>query len=290
MKILSLGAALMDQVASVERFPEDDGEVFVPELRLLPGGSAANFAVLCARLGAEAGFAGKVGNDPLGEQLVADLRKEGVDVRGVSKSELPTGTAFIAVRKDGHRVIYAYSGAANDLSSRDLDLGHLNGFDHLHLADLDNLEPLEFAASNFKGTVSLNAGALIAGKGADAHGLAGKADILICSEDEAEKLTGKSDIGALYTLGPKMVVMTRGPEPPQAFLGSGIIEEPVVDVPVVDTTGAGDAFSAGFVCHYLKTKSVKESLRFANAAAAVVIQNRGARGGLESLEQVESLL
>ncbi len=96
----------MDQIALVERFPGEDDEVFVPELQLSPGGSAANFAVMCSRLGAQAGFVGKVGDDAFGGLLIDDLKKEKVDTAGVAESSLSTGTVFIAVRKDGQRMMF----------------------------------------------------------------------------------------------------------------------------------------------------------------------------------------
>jgi len=293
MKIVSVGAVLMDQVASVDRFPKEDDEVFVPVMKLIPGGSAANFAVLCKRLGAEAGFIGKVGNDSYGDALVEDLEKEGVDSKGIIRSDLPTGTVFIAVRKDGQRIMYAHSGAANDLQETDIDSDYLSGFDLLHLADLENVSVLTHAAKHFEGLVSLNAGALIAEKRKEALELIRNVDILICSEEEAEKLTGTEGtdhcLRALYNMGPKVVIITKGPRDSQGFDGKEIYEAEVFNVNVVDTTGAGDAFSAGFIVNYLETKDVEDSMLFGNAVASSVIQHKGARSGIESKEQTEGI-
>jgi sugar/nucleoside kinase (ribokinase family) len=293
MKIVSVGAVLMDQLASVDRFPGVDDEVFVPTMKLIPGGSAANFAVLCKRLGAETGFIGKVGNDSYGDDLVEDLEKEKVDFTGVVRSDLPTGTVFIAVRKDGQRMMFAHSGAANDLQATDINLDHLAEFDHLHLADLENISVLEHAAKNFQGSVSLNAGALIAEKRQEALELIKHVTILICSEEEAEKLTGTEGtehcLRALYNMGPKVVIITRGSRDSVGFDGNESYEAEVFNVNVVDTTGAGDAFSAGFIVNYLETKDVKDSMLFGNAVASSVIQHKGARSGIESKEQTEEL-
>jgi sugar/nucleoside kinase (ribokinase family) len=293
MKIVSLGAVLLDQIASVDRFPKEDDEVFVPCLQIMPGGSAANFAVICARIGASAGFAGKVGDDSFGDYLVKDLKGEDVNTDMISKSGLPTGTVFVAVRKDGQRMMFAHSGAANDLRDADIDLKYLNKFDHLHLADLENVGVLRYAAKNFKGTVSLNPGALIAEKPAEALELIKDVDILICSEGEALKLSGTKEIDEslkfFCNLGPKVVVITRGAKDPVAFDGKEKAEVPVFKVRVVDATGAGDAFSAGFICEYLKTKDLRKSLRFANAVASIVIQHPGAHGGLKNRAQAEHL-
>lgn len=294
MKIVSLGAVLMDQTAFVERFPGEDDEVFVPKLQLLPGGSAANFAVFCARFCEETGFIGKVGNDPLGDSLIADLKKEKVDTKNVVRSDLPTGTVFIAVRTDGQRMMFAHSGAANDLKETDINLNYLNRFNHLHLADLENVSVLEYAAKHFKGTVSLNPGALVAEKREKAVELIKEVDILICSEDEVKKITrkytGDEWIKDLRNWGPSLVVLTRGSKPVRAFDGTTITESPTFKVPVVDTTGAGDAFSAAFICEYLKTKEVARALKFANAAAALAVQHRGSRAGFINRVQIEKVI
>ncbi len=293
MKILSLGAVLLDQIASVERFPGEDDEVFVPNLKLLPGGSAANFAVFCARLGENAGFMGKVGDDAFGDFLITDLKGEKVETKGIAKSSLPTGTVFIAVRKDGQRMMFAHSGAANDLKNSDIELHYINKFDHLHLADLEHLAVLKYAAENFSGTVSLNPGALIAEKPKAALELIKHVDILICSEAEALKISGKNSVDAsldfFIKLGVKVSVITRGSKDPVAFDGKSKVSVPVFKVKVVDATGAGDSFSAGFVSSYLRTGNLKASLKFANAVASIVIQHSGARPGLNRA-QVESLL
>lgn len=294
MKVVSVGAVLLDQIAKVERFPREDDEVFVPRMEQIPGGSAANFAVMCARLGMEVGFIGKVGKDFFGDYLLKDLVNERVNIDAVPKSPLPTGTVFIAVRKDGQRMMFAHSGAANDLKNSDIKLPYLNSFGHLHLADLENVPVLEYAAKNFKGTVSLNPGALIAENPQEALSLIKHVDFLICSEVEALRISGKKTVNEALSFfistGPKIVVITRGGKSPVAFDGKEKVELPVFKVPVVDATGAGDSFSAGFVFEYLKTKNLRDSLRFANAAASIVIQNPGARGGLENFAQVEAVL
>ncbi len=285
----------MDQVALVSRFPGEDDEVFVPCLELRPGGSAANFAVFCSRLGGKAGFVGKVGRDNFGDVLISDLVSEGVDTNGVVRSDLPTGTVFIAVRSDGQRMMFACSGAANDLHESDISPHYLNRFDHLHLADLNNIAVLKHAASLFEGSVSLNPGALIADKGKEALDLIKEVDILICSKNEARKLTGEKSIeNCLQTLtdmGPETAVVTCGPEPPLAMSREGAtVTAQTHDIKIVDTTGAGDSFSAGFVSEFLRSRDMGQALRFGVATAEIVIQHRGARAGLKNRKQVERVL
>jgi ribokinase len=293
MKIVTIGAVLVDMLAEVEAFPKEDGEVFVPRLKLMPGGSAANTAVLCSRLGAETGFIGKVGKDPFGEELIKDFQKEKVDTKGISQSALPTGSVYVAVRKDRQRMMFAHSGAANDLQESDIDLDYLNGFDHLHLADLENISVLEYVASHFKGSISLSAGALIAAKAHNAAGLLKKVNILICSEEEAEQLSGTEGVDdclkALCRMGPKITAITRGDRPTKGYDCKDIYEAEVFKVPVVDTTGAGDSFSAGFLVNYLETEDLQDSMLFGNAVASSVIQHKGARSGVGDKSGVDEI-
>jgi ribokinase len=293
MKIVGLGAVLMDQVAEVERFPKEDDEVFVPKLHCMPGGSAANTTVLCSRLGIETGFIGKIGDDQNGQSLLDDFEKEKVNSDGVSKSDLPTGTVFVAVKKDGQRMMFAHSGAANDLHEQDIDLEYLQSFDHLHMADLENIDILKYTAKQFKGTVSLNAGALIAEKANEALELIENVNILICSEEEAEKISGTEGIEnclrTLHKVGPRIVVITRGARDTKGFDGKEIQTAQAFKVQVVDTTGAGDAFCAGFLVNYLETKDLQDSMLFGNAVASSVIQKRGARSGVEDKEKSEEV-
>ncbi|MBN2518263.1 MAG: carbohydrate kinase family protein [Candidatus Altiarchaeota archaeon] len=294
MKILACGALLVDQIARVERFPGVDDEVFVPKLEMLPGGSAANFAVLCSRLGFEVGFMGKVGKDSFGEFLVRDLIKEGVDIDGILHSDTPTGTVFVAVNPKGERTMFAYSGAANGLDKTELSYQYMVKYSHLHMADLENILFLEFLAKKFHGTISLGAGALIAEKGPKAKDLIGNVNILICSQDEALKLSNRTELKEALTklksLGPELIVVTMGEDGSLAFNGERIYRQDAIRVNVVDTTGAGDSFSAGFLFKYLQTKDIQQSLLYGNAAAAVTIQEFGARTALKGIEQIKKVL
>jgi ribokinase len=283
IKIVSVGALLLDQIASVSRFPKEDDEVFVSQLQQLPGGSAANFAVYCARLGAESAFVGAVGEDAFGDFLLEDMLNEHVDVSHVVRyPNHPTGTVFVAVDGNGQREMFAFSGAANALDAK--DVSPLN-YGHMHIADLENLKPLEELASWFKGTVSVGAGALIAEKGKEAAGLLSHCDYLICSSEEVIMLSGERELkpGMERLLSSnkrlKLIVATQGADGVIAYDGR-YYSEPAFRVKVVDTTGAGDSFAAGFLLHYIKTKDVASALRAGNAAAAATIQAKGARTGL----------
>ena len=291
-RIVSVGALLLDQIASVSRFPKEDDEVFVSNLQQLPGGSAANFAVYCARLGVESGFVGAVGEDAFGDFLLEDMLNEHVDVSNVVRyPNHPTGTVFVAVGPSGQREMFAFSGAANALDAK--DISPLK-YDHMHIADLENLKPLEELAARFKGTVSIGAGALIAEKGEKAARLLSFCDYIICSKEEVGALSGEKELKPgmerLFSSNKsmKLIVATQGAGGSLAYDGRYYSQE-VFKVKVVDTTGAGDSFAAGFLLHYIEAKDVAEALKRGNAAAAATIGSTGARNGL-SREALETII
>jgi len=296
MKIACLGAVLMDQIGKVESFPGVDEETFVTGMEMKHGGSAANTAVFLSRMGIPTGFFGKVGNDDIGGALVRELDREGVETKGLVKADdLLSGTAYIAVNPKGERIIYAYSGAANELNEDDIDLEYLNSFDVLHLSCLENLEIMRYCAKAFKGKVSLSLGALGVVK-KDALELVKEADILFFSRSEILAVSKERDIekaiGKIAEYGAELIFVTLGSEGALVYnrKNKKILKKRAVDAEVVDTTGAGDAFSAGALYAVLKGKSAEEALSYGNACAALNVSKAGARGGFKELSEVEKLI
>jgi len=295
MRVICLGGLLLDQVAQVKRFADVDDEVFVSKLEFFPGGSAANIAVFLSRLGISTGFVGKVGKDSFGDFLLRDMKNEGVDISSVKRSELPTGTVFVAVNPEGERVMYAASSATNDLSREDIDIKYINSFDWLVLASLENVEILEYAATCFSGKICLSCGALTAERGLKKlTQLLEKTDIFISSRVELNKLTGKEDVKTgqeiISSYGPSIIVTTLGPQGSQALERGKIYRAESYKVKVIDTTGAGDAFTAGFLYSHIEGKTLQDALYFGNACAALCIQEKGARAGVKNIREVEDFL
>ncbi|MFX1598588.1 MAG: carbohydrate kinase family protein [Promethearchaeota archaeon] len=297
--VISVGAALIDMVAMVERFPHTDDEVYVPELRIGSGGSAANFAVACSRLELRTGFIGKIGKDFLGDLLIRDFRTEGVDTRGIVRTaKIHTGMVYIPVDPNGNRRMFAFSGAANMLDSNDLDRSYIDSTRLLHIASLKNIAVLESAAEYAKGRnilVSLNPGALIADQGYEkAEKLLSITDIYISSMNEVERLLNikepKKATEKLLQLGITKVAITLGSKGCVVADGRAQHSVPNFKVEVADTTGAGDAFTAGFIAGLLRNLDLRECGRMGNATAALAITELGARNGLPTMSKLESFL
>jgi ribokinase len=299
--VICIGAALVDMVAQVERHPEEDDEVFVSDLKLLSGGAAANTAYACAKLGLKTAFLGKLGrNDTFGAKILSDFNEVKVDKSLIKYSDsYGTGSAYVALNRVGDRRIYAHSGAANYLSDEDILEDDLINTKLIYLSSLKNLDPFIKAAEIGRKNnidVILNPGMLIIDQGFDnIKKLLEKIPIIIMSKREFMTLFAIQEISeelikerssTLFNLGIKILIVTMGKQ--GAFLMT--TEEsklfPAKSVSkVVDTTGAGDAFSAGFIFGFhdrldYEFKSLDFPLIVGNDVAGQCIQELGARNGI----------
>ncbi len=272
----------MDILGSTGRLPKTDEEVFVDGFRLSPGGSAANTAVAAARLGIRSGFVGWVGNDQFGRMLADDLGKQGVDTAGIRFVDKPTGSYVAVTDAAGDRHMYAATGAALHFSPKDIDPSYLAGAKIVHLADMPATELLETAAHHAGGLVSINPGNLTIGLGYNRmKTLLSAADIYISTRAEAARLYGTDDvdriISALLHEGISKVALTSGQDGAVMADGNRTVRVPAIRVKVVDATGAGDAFSAGFLYGTMNGLPLEECGKWGVAAAALCVSRQGAR-------------
>ncbi len=310
--VICIGAALVDMVAQIERHPEEDDEVFVSDLKLFSGGAAANTAFVCAKLNLKTAFIGKLGrNDTFGTMIINDFNKADLNTDLIKYSnEYTTGSAYVALNKEGDRRIYAHSGAANYLSKKDIREDELSSAKILFLSSLKNLEPFVIAAEIGKRKnipLILNPGMLIIEQGfTNIKNLLEKVDILIISQREFQVLFHVSEESFnlniaqeksenLFSIGIKVLIITIGKK--GALLvtpNSAQIIPPFKPDRVVDTTGAGDAFSAGFVYGFFQNLSfelddLKNDAKIGNFVASKCIEKLGARKGIPDLEEVKSV-
>ncbi|MCK4380675.1 MAG: carbohydrate kinase family protein [Candidatus Lokiarchaeota archaeon] len=307
--VICIGAALVDMVAKIERHPIDDDEVFVSNFQLLSGGAAANTAYACARLGLKTAFIGKLGyKDEFGIKIIKDFKEVSLDTTLIKYSkEHGTGSAYVAINKEGDRRIYAFSGAANLLTTNDINSEDLLKTKTIFLSSLRNLESFRKAAKIAKRNnipVILNPGMLIIEQGFDSiKNLFALVEILIISKREFQNLfnlennklneqiiEGKAKI--LFKLGIKVIILTMGKKG-AIILNSEKSEliKPIKVEQVVDTTGAGDAFSAGFMYGFIRNFSYKfEDLKYnviiGNTIAGKCIQELGARNGIPTTDEL----
>ncbi len=311
--VICIGAALVDMIAQVARHPLDDDEVFVSDLTILSGGAAANTSYACAKIGLSTAFIGKLGEkDPFSDKIINDFKEVSVDTRLIKYSrDYTTGSAYVALNQKGDRRIYANSGAANYLSKKDISTKELKNTKIIFLSSLQNIVPLLHAAKigrNLNIPVILNPGMLIIDQGFDyIKNLLEKIDILILSQKEFKTLFNfkENDLsedsirersGPIFTLGVKVIVITLGEK--GAFLLTTTYDEliqPLKLEKVIDTTGAGDAFSAGFIYGLVKNLNLKfehlrNNVKIGNFVAGNCIQKLGARNGIPRRIEVKTFL
>ena len=303
IEVIGLGALNMDYLYKVERIL-DDGEAVVIEALSSPGGSAANTIYGLAKLGVNTGFAGVLGDDADGKIMLQDFQKVGVDTSQIRvKQEAKTGSVLCLTDKLSRRSLYVVPGANNLLTMDDLELDYLNQARILHLssfADERQFQVLLKLMDRLKPSVKVSfaPGTLHASKELKTLApILARTYILFINHHEIQQLTGENFIAGAETClkqGCHIVAVT---------LGKGIRyktvtatsyirdaeHEYIVEaksrarVSEVDTTGAGDAFAAGFLYGLLNRKGLKECGRLGNIASRFCITKMGAREGLPDL-------
>ena len=255
------------------------------------GGAGAHVAAWLARLGADTTFVGAVGTDWLGRRQRQDLRRRGVTLRGPVLRGRPTGVVVALVGPDGGRTMVTSRGASAGLRPRHLPARLFIPGGHLHLSGYVLLDPdtrsaglaaLERArAASMTISVDPSSHAPLDRVGAGTfRGWTRGADILLPNLDEGRVLTGATDPEAIVAdLAPDygVVVLTLGPAGALWARGAERQRLAAPGTRVVDTTGAGDAFTAGWLAAWLDGASPSAALAAAAAAAATAVTEIGGR-------------
>lgn len=248
------------------------------------GGSAANVAMFAALNGTPSRFIGQVGDDNLGQQLCASLRQSGVDVCAVAKGR--TGSIVVLVQPNGERTFLTDRGVASDLSV--FDTAHLAGVSIVHVPTYSLAQdPLATTAVQYM-RAARTAGALISidassisvlrdyGVNRYCSLIASIApDVFLCNNDEAALLNIDS---ARPMTGADLTVIKRGALQVTAITAAGAVTEVVPSsvANIVDTTGAGDAFAAGFLPAYSSSRNIVDAITRGHSIAARVLRSPGA--------------
>lgn len=275
-----VGSVNLDLVANGAPLPTAGETVTGARFAQHPGGKGANQALAARRMGADVVMVGAVGDDALAEAALSLLRADGVDVSHVM-TELgeATGVALIAVSPEGENQITVASGANARVSAS--DVAGLPKCDAI-LCQLEvPLEAVVAASHVATGIFAINLAPAIEVP-AD---LLARADLLIVNEIEA------AFYGDALHAGKGMVAVTLGGEGAVLYrAGQEIARVGAFDVPVVDTTGAGDTFCGALVVALAEGQLPADALRFASAAGALAVTRPGAQPSLPGRAAVESML
>jgi sugar/nucleoside kinase (ribokinase family) len=286
-------------VRPVERIPEGQGGELVEEIRITAAGSAGGFALVLAKLGAEVRSAGAIGSDAAGEMLVSLLERDGVDTSLlVRRTDVQTSATVLPIRPNGDRPALHVVGANGGYGLDDVPWDALADCTHLHLGGPEfmggEVAAQILAKAREHGAVT-SADILAPGEGLlDWIGAAlPELDYLLPNEEQVLALTGKDDLAEgcreLVSRGAGCVAATRGADGVLIVDADSEESVPAFKIDVVDTTGCGDAFSAGFLRGLSLGRTREEAARLGNATAAQVAQGLGTDHGAYDLATVEDL-
>ena len=307
MKILGIGNAIVDVICKVEdKFIAKNGLtkstmklVDEPEFKKLlsnlkieetvSGGSVANSIAGLSQLGNKVGFIGKVNDDELGQKYEDGLKKENVEYfYSKKKEELPTGTCLILITPDSERTMCTFLGTAGKINENDVDASAVKKSNITFLEGYlwdegDPKKAFDKAIQNAN-KVAMSLSDLFCVERHKPHFLdlvKNKLDITFANEQEIASLIDAKSFNEVLNFSKqlgKLIVVTRGENGATAIKGDEIVECGIQkNLKIVDLTGAGDLFAAGFLHGHVNNLSTKESLEKGTEMSSKVIQQIGAR-------------
>ena len=308
MKILGIGNAIVDVICKVDDsfivqngltkstmkliFDESEFKKLLTNLKIektVSGGSVANSIVGMSQLGNKVGFIGKVSDDDLGSKYEEGLKKENVEYfYSKKKEELPTGTCLILITPDSERTMCTFLGTAGKINDKDVDENAVKNSDLIFLEGYlwDEGEP----KSAFDKAIKISkktAMSLSDQFCVDRHKSSfldlvnNKLDITFANEQEILSLISAKNFDEVISFGKnlgKLLVITRGKKGSIAIQKNDVVEcDSKKNLKIVDLTGAGDLFAAGFLHGYINNLSIKKSLEKGTEMSSKIIQKIGAR-------------
>ena len=308
MKILGIGNAIVDVICKVDYnfitqnnltkstmklfFDESEFKNLIKNLKIektVSGGSVANSIVGISQLGDKVGFIGKVSDDNFGSKYEEGLKKETVEYFYSKKKEkLPTGTCLILVTPDTERTMCTFLGTAGKINENDIDSNAIKKSEIIFLEGYlwDKGEPKKAfnKAINIANKVAMSLSDQFCVDRHKPHFLElvkNKLDITFANEQEITSLIEAKDFNEVINFSKqlkKLVVVTRGEKGAVAIQGEEVIETDIQqNLKILDLTGAGDLFAAGFLHGHVNKLSIKESLKKGTEMSSKVIQQIGAR-------------
>ena len=308
MKILGIGNAIVDVICKVNDdfikkngltkstmklfFDEDEFQNLLKDLKIektVSGGSIANSIVGLSQLGNKVGFIGKVSNDKFGDKYEKGLKSENVEYFYSKKKEkLPTGCCLILVTPDSERTMCTFLGTAGKINENDVSSDAIKKSDIIFLEGYlwDEGEPKKAfeKAINCANKVAMSLSDLFC---VDRHKsnflnlVKNKIDITFANEQEITSLIEAKNFNEVISFSKqlnKLIIVTRGEKGSIAINGDEVYESGIKEnLKVVDLTGAGDLFAAGFLHGHINKLSTQECLEKGTEMSSRVIQQIGAR-------------
>jgi ribokinase len=285
MNIGVLGSINMDIVYQVQTAPMKGQTVFGSTYDVLPGGKGANQAVMMSALGINVSFLGAVGPDGFGQMALDAFVDKGIAPTNVVHAKEPTGIAVIELTQNDNSIV-VIPGANLSISNT-----HVDEFFQTHQTldgvvaqletNLDSVESFLRQAHQKQIPTILNP--------APAQPITPEwmefVDILIPNEHEAAVIFGNMELTTLVARYPLRMIVTLGDQGAMYHDGQQVVRVPAQQVTVVDTTGAGDSFVAGFAKEYLLTKDFHTAIQHGIAIASITCEHLGAQGAFHTVKE-----
>jgi ribokinase len=294
--ILVAGAINTDLVASVERAPAAGETVTGHSFVIFGGGKGANQAVAARRAGANVALLGAVGSDDFGAARLAELRAEGIDLESVAvRDGIASGVALITVEAGGENRIAYIPGTTLTLTVDDAVDAFRRVDPGILLATLEL--PLGALEALFRIAHELGRQTILCAtpEPERAQPLLPDTDVLVVNRGEAAALLGTSAedrdlLQRLMHVGPSNVLLTLGNDGVAALVADELVRQPAFDVDVVDTTGAGDAFTGALAASLAEGRSMMDALRRGLAAGGWAVTKEGAQASMPHREAIEAMV
>jgi len=300
-RILVVGSANMDMVFSMPRVPNKGESIVAEKYSYIPGGKGANAVTSVARLGGEAIFCARIGNDEIGSKLIDAYKKDNIDTRYIKTDKTSlTGLAAILLEDDGANRIIVYPNANLKLATGDVENAFLSYPDAV-LMQFETNPASVVAASEFAANqnipVFIDAGPV---RKDFPYERLKNVEIISPNETETAQITGISPANAEMCLQAcmrlqnmtkaKYVVLKLSDRGCCSYDGKNFEYYTPHYVNAVDTTAAGDAFTAALTVEYLRTKNIKTACKYANIVGALTVTKFGAMPSLPTTREVEDFI
>ncbi len=301
-KVIGFGALNVDNIFKVENLSLAENPAFPIDVQA--GGNAANTIAALAKIGIPCGFVGVVANDAYGKLLISEFRRYKVDTSQiiVRKSQdilTSSGQVETYVDKKGRRALFVKPGVNSTLTEKEIDLDYLKIASVVHLTSFVDETQLAIQKRivgkiHQNVNISFSPGSLYVTRGLkELLPIIQKTTILFLARKEIYHLTGKNYKQAakqLLKFGPKIIVVTLAEKGCYVATNVKAFLMPARKVRVVDTTGAGDAFVAGFLYGMLNNIELERCAQIGNTLASFSVQKIGARAGLPNRKELVSVV
>ena len=291
--LVGVGLNATDTLIHVSTFPLSGSKIEYEAETIMPGGQVATTVVACQNWGLSTRYVGKLGDDHASRLHAQEFQRVGAEAHLINVANTPSARSLILVDRTGERTVLCRRDERLTLQPSELNREWIVNARILHVDGHDT------AAATIAARWAREAGVLVIADLDDNYPgvdeLLKNIDFLIVSRDLPGRLTGKPNLKTALRemrsrFGCLITAATLGADGVLAWNGEQFHHAPAFRVPVVDTTGAGDIFHAGFIYGLLQGWPLPRCLDFSCAAAAINCMAEGARGGIRSVEQIESFM